>query len=292
MISKLVWYLERSRTYRALKRHDRVRRHFNYGNLATLAVLTTPKCLDDAVWSLWSWMRALEGKITPRLFVDGTVAAAERQLFDSHFPGIRIDELRPWLATRNEIGPYVRKLIDSFPLGGKAALVACLGLDGNAIYSDSDILAFNAPNQLIDGVMAGSVLYMQDRYGSNYDQVISTAMAAKGLTLPPQVNSGLIALPKQKVTPAMLEGFLTDFTDWKRLQESWFSEQTLTAMLMGMAHGTPLDRDQYVVSLDRQFVFERDVDYRSITARHFTGPVRHVMYLKGIPHLMTLAERT
>jgi hypothetical protein len=40
-----------------------------------------------------------------------------------------------------------------------------------------------------------------------------------------------------------------------------------------------------VVSLNRQFFHEKAEDYSSIAVRHFTGPVRHVMDLKGIPFL-------
>lgn len=288
MISKLLWYLERSRR---CPPPPRIKRRFATGNEATLAVLTTPKCIDDAVWSLWSWLRALEGRITPRLFVDGPLSPAQRALFTEHFPGIPVDELRPWLAARSDIGPNTRRLIGSFPLGGKAALVACLGVDGPAIYSDSDVLAFTPPTRMMDGLAASTAQYLLDGATSNYDRVISAAATARGLELPPTVNSGLIALPRGVVTPALLEDCLTDFTAWDGLRESWFSEQTLVAVMMGRVGGQPLPAPEYVVSLQRQFVFERDIDYRRIAVRHFTGPVRHVMYLKGIPFLTRLPER-
>jgi hypothetical protein len=252
--------------------------------------------MDDAVWSLWSWMRVLEGKVTPRLFVDGVVTAEHRGLFENHFPGIHVHELRPWLAQRQDLGPQLRKLITAFPLGGKAALVAALSQDGPSIYSDSDILAFNRPAQLIDGLSSNKPLYMLDRYGSNYGPAVVAAVNEQHLSLPDQVNSGLIVLPKNCLSLAALETFLERFTGWEQLGQSWFSEQTLVALMMSVAKGEPLKRDDYVVSLDRQFVFERDVDYRHIAVRHFTGPVRHVMYLKGIPFLIKQftkpAERT
>jgi hypothetical protein len=286
MISKLFWRYERSRSYPALARHAQVRRSFTYGTQATINVLTVPKCMDDAVWSLWSWMRVLEGKVTPRLFVDGIVTEEHRRLFENHFPGIHVHELRPWLGQRQDLGPQLRKLISAFPLGGKAALVAALSQDGPSIYSDSDILAFNRPAQLIDGLSGNKPLYMLDRYGSNYGPAVVAAVREQQLSLPDQVNSGLIVLPKNCVNLAALEDFLVRFSGWEQLGQSWFSEQTLVALMMSVAKGEPLKRDDYVVSLDRQFVFERDVDYRHIAVRHFTGPVRHVMYLKGIPFLI------
>ena len=292
MISKLFWRYERSRSYPTLTRHAQVRRSFAYGPMATINVLTVPKCMDDAVWSLWSWMRVLEGKVTPRLFVDGAVTAEHRRLFDDHFSGIQVHELRPWLGQRQDLGPQLRRLITSFPLGGKAALVAALSQDGPSIYSDSDVLAFNRPTQLIDGLTGKKPLYMLDRYGSNYASVVVEAVQEQQLSLPDQVNSGLIVLPKNSLNLTALEEFLERFAGWEQLGQSWFSEQTLIALMLSAAQGEPLKRDDYVVSLDRQFVFERDVDYRRIAVRHFTGPVRHVMYLKGIPFLIKLAERT
>ena len=296
MISKLFWRYERSRSYPALAQHAQVRRSFSNGTQATINVLTVPKCMDDAVWSLWSWMRVLEGKVTPRLFVDGVVTEEHRGLFENHFPGIHVHELRPWLGQRQDLGPQLRKLITAFPLGGKAALVAALSQDGPSIYSDSDILAFNRPAQLIDGLSSNKPLYMLDRYGSNYGPAVVAAVNEQHLSLPDQVNSGLIVLPKNCLSLAALETFLERFTGWEQLGQSWFSEQTLVALMMSVAKGEPLKHDDYVVSLDRQFVFERDVDYRHIAVRHFTGPVRHVMYLKGIPFLIKQftkpAERT
>jgi hypothetical protein len=292
MITKLFWHYERRRSYPALARHGEVRRSFAYGTQAEVAVLTVPKCMDDAVWSLWSWMSVLEGQVTPRLFVDGAVSATQRQVFSDHFPGIRIDELRPWLALRQDLGPNIRKLIEVFPLGAKAALILALSVDGPAIYSDSDVLAFNAPEQLMAGLRKCRPMYMLDRYGSNYTPAVVAAIQAQGLPLPDHVNSGLVALPKGCLDLALLERFLAGFTAWDRLKESWFSEQTLVAMLLGAAHGEALDRDDYVVSLDRQFVFERDVEYQRVKVRHFTGPVRHVMYLKGIPWLLQHARRS
>jgi hypothetical protein len=286
VISKLVWYYERNRGYPALARHREVRRRFRYGDRLRLAVLAVPKGMDDAIWALWSWMRELEGIAFPSLFVDGVVPPERRRELEEHFPGIEVQELGPWLRRRDDLGPQVRRLIDAFPLGKKAALVAALSLDGPSLYSDSDVLAFNRPEQLITALEAGRHLHMLDRYGSNFAPAVLEAIRAKGLPLADQLNSGLLLLPKGGLDLAALERFLEGFDAWERLRESWFSEQTLLGMAMSLAGSTPFDQDDYVVSLDRQFVFEKDVDYAGIAARHFTGPVRHVMYLKGIPWLL------
>jgi hypothetical protein len=286
VISKLVWYYERKRSYPALARHREVRRKFRHGDRVRLAVLTVPKCIDDAIWSLWTWMHELEGIAWPSLFVDGKISDEQRHELEAHFPGIVIEELMPWLKRRTDFGPQMQRLIDAFPLGKKTALVAALSIDGMALYSDSDVLAFNRPTQLLAGIEEKKSFYMLDRYGSNYAPVVLDGIKEQGLTIADQLNSGLILLPHHCLDMAAMERFLARFTAWDRLSENWFTEQTTTGLMLTQAGAQPLDKDAYVVSLQRQFVFERDVDYSQIAARHFTGPVRHVMYLKGLPWLL------
>jgi hypothetical protein len=55
---------------------------------------------------------------------------------------------------------------------------------------------------------------------------------------------------------------------------------------MRNAQAQPLPHDRYVVNLRRQFYWERDANYKTIAARHFTGPVRHVMYRYGMPAIL------
>jgi hypothetical protein len=60
----------------------------------------------------------------------------------------------------------------------------------------------------------------------------------------------------------------------------------MSNILMRNAQAQPLPRDRYVIRICPQFYWKLDVDYESIAARHFTGPVRHVMYRYGMPAIL------
>jgi hypothetical protein len=55
---------------------------------------------------------------------------------------------------------------------------------------------------------------------------------------------------------------------------------------MWNANAQALPDSRYVISNRRQFYWEKDVDYTTIVARHFTGTVRHVMYRYGMPEIL------
>ena len=67
--------------------------------------------------------------------------------------------------------------------------------------------------------------------------------------------------------------------------ESWFIDQTVIALLMGAVGGQPLPADRYVVSTRGQFYFEPELPSAGLVARHYTTPVRHLMYGRAMPLL-------
>ena len=103
---------------------------------------------------------------------------------------------------------------------------------------------------------------------------------ALGLTPRHGLNGGLQLLSRGCLDLNLAARLLAARSD----AASWFTEQTLLALLMPKA-AEPLPPERYVISTRRQFYWETDVDYDAIAIRHFTGPVRHVMYLSGLPRL-------
>jgi hypothetical protein len=90
----------------------------------------------------------------------------------------------------------------------------------------------------------------------------------------------LLYIPKGALFPDLAKQLLST---WNPPVTSWYTEQTTLGALMRKANASPLPKDRYVISIRRQFYWERDVDYGAIVARHFTGTVRHVMYKSGMP---------
>jgi hypothetical protein len=60
----------------------------------------------------------------------------------------------------------------------------------------------------------------------------------------------------------------------------------LIAALLAKVPSQVLPNSSYVVSTQRQFDHVANVKYEQITLRHFVGPVKHLMYLRGMPHLI------
>jgi hypothetical protein len=73
---------------------------------------------------------------------------------------------------------------------------------------------------------------------------------------------------------------------WRPPGGSWFAEQTVLSIMLRDVDTEALPSNRYVISNCRQFYWEKDVDYKKIVARHFTGTVRHVMYRYGLPEIL------
>ena len=175
----------------------------------------------------------------------------------------------------------VRSFVEQHRLGLKLGLVLLYQEQGRVLYLDSDVLAFHPPREVLEAMRAGGgTRYLLDPGTGTFDQRLVATARARGLPPPGPLNSGVLLLDRGCVRLEEVEQLLEGGTD----ASSWFTEQTLLALLL-MPVGEPLPPDRYVVSTQRQFYWEQDVDYGAIAVRHFTGPTRHVMYLKGLPLL-------
>jgi hypothetical protein len=165
--------------------------------------------------------------------------------------------------------------------------VLALNRSGAVLYSDSDVLAFNRPDELLMAIDDGRACYLQEESVGVYDERVVAAARELGSSPVAAMNSGLMYAPQGRLDGDFAEAVMERFTTQPAGEQSWFSEQTLFAILMGRLPALALPQETYVVSNRRQFFFERDFDYRRLKVRHFTGPVRHVMYIKGLPFLLS-----
>jgi len=173
--------------------------------------------------------------------------------------------------------------LDHHSLGKKLGIILALQAERSLLYSDQDVLAFNFPAQLSTGIARGVPLYICEENSGCFDADILDRAQELGLPHAPQLNSGLLFIPQNGLAVDLAAQLLAG---WRPPMRSWFTEQTVLSVLMQQAGSLPLARENYVVSNRRQFYWEPDVDYSSIAARHFTGPVRHLMYGKGMPKVI------
>lgn len=284
LTTKPIWWWERNRYYAIRNRHDRLPSlTVKQGNLR-FVVLTTPSTLNDALWSAWSWYRFLRD-LDCRLMivVDGAISVAQRSAAERLFQRITIDGTE-WACNyvRPRV-PGVQLFFDRHPLGRKLALILALSDRFPLIYSDHDVLAFRRPKELLEAIRGNTPCYFSEEGDGARDWQIAERARQLGFEYAPKFNSGFLYIPQGSLSIRRAGQILAT---WRTRNESWFSEQTVLSFMLQNIHAEPLPADRYVIRNCRQFYWERDVDYAAITARHFTTPVRHVMYKYGMPLLL------
>ncbi len=247
-------------------------------------VLTTPDTFSDALWTAWSWYRFLrEESCSLHIAVDGVVSEDLRKAATRLFPGIQIDTAQ-WACeyVRTRV-PGIQHFFDNHPTGRKLALILALSDREPLIYSDYDVLAFRRPDELFALMCRDVPCYFPEEVDGTRDLQITQRAQQLGLDYIPQFNCGFLYVPKGALSIRLAGQILAT---WRAPGESWFAEQTVLSFMLRQLHPEPLPSDRYVISIRRQFYWEKDVDYSNIAARHFTGPVRHVMYKYGMPIIL------
>jgi hypothetical protein len=281
LLTKPVWWWERHRSYPIRSQFDRLPPAPVHPAPRKYVVLTTATALNDALWTAWSWYRFLHrGQFELQFAIHGNITEAEDSAARQLFPGVRIDCVESLIADLCASHPALGGFIQQHPLGKKLGLLLALSQQSATLYSDHDVLAFNPPAEVLDLAEKETPFYIEEEYDGNLDPAIVDRARALGLDYISRLNSGLLYVPRGALSPDLAAALLTN---WRPPMTSWYSEQAVLSVLMCRVHATPLPRNRYVVSNRRQFYWEADVDYSTIVARHFTGPVRHLMYSKGIP---------
>jgi hypothetical protein len=284
ILTKPIWWWERKSRYPIRVQFHRLPPIPVRPSARHLVVLCTPESLHDALWAAWSWYRFLHDRqFELRIVVDGSVPESETAAACKLFPGLRIFNVERDVASVLESTPALASFVRKHPLGKKLAFILAHSQENSILYADHDVLAFNAPVELLARIDAGSPCYMEEEREGNLDPVLLERCGSLGLEHFSKMNSGLLFIPKGILSSHLAGEILSN---WRPPMVSWFSEQTVLSVLMRQANAISLPRERYVITTRRQFYFEEDVDYKTIAARHFTGTVRHLMYKFGMPVLL------
>lgn len=282
--TKPVWWWERRRSYPIRSRYQQLPPLPVKGGRVRFVVLTTPETLSDALWTAWSWYRYLRHEDCKlEIAVDGVVSAAQAAAAAQLFPGIAIYPAESACRYVCEREPALETFFHGHPTGRKLALILALSDQGPVLYSDHDVLAFSPPRELLASIRRNVACYFPEEVDGTRDPSIVERAKSLGLDYIPGFNSGFLfipggALPMKKAAEIL--------ATWRPPGDSWFTEQTVLSVMLRDVNAEALPSSRYVISVCRQFYWERDVDYKTIAARHFTGPVRHVMYGRGMPWVL------
>ena len=246
-----------------------------------LVVLTTEKTFNNARWSAYSELKNLGGELSLTLVIDAPKWKINlAQVAQKLFPGVQLLTTHELCGQLPAEATALRKLAAQHPMGRKLATLFTLNQTSPIIFSDDDVMAFSPLTEIVEWAQkkcAGPALFIQEA-ATNHDPTLRAEGEEMGLRAAEQINVGLLALPKGQLNFEKLEALLTH-AEGKPL--SWFPDTTALAFQLAEGRGLPMET--YVVNCQRQFWHEADVNYTRIKLRHFVGPVRHLLRLRGIP---------
>ena len=281
---KLIWTWERNRPSFSRFYLNRlpVSTCCRTNGIPSINVLCTPSTLTEAAYSAWSWCDQLGSSFALRIVVDGRFdnkyASAIQSLIDGLEIVSALDLIDPDLLQSKGLGPLGYK----HPMGRKLLLSLSLQRYEDHIYSDNDVLIFNYPESIVSAHQRQAPAYNQESTQPCYSDEILHRAADLCLQPCNALNGGLLYFPKNSMNIDLANELALAKID---ADYSWFDEQTIFSVLMNQASAQPLSKDLYVVNTQRQFWPGKDVDYAAIVSRHFTSPVRHLMYAHGYPVL-------
>lgn len=282
--TKPIWWWERRRSYPIRSCYDRLPPLPVKSGGMRFVVLTTPETLSDALWAAWSWYRFLRDENCGlHIAVDGTISEGERAAAGRLFPGVSIDSAEwacHYVCARV---PGLHTFFENHPTGRKLALILALSDRGPVVYSDYDVLAFSRPHELLACMGRNTPCYFPEEVDGTRDAQIAERAKQLGLEYIPKFNCGFLYIPQGALSIDLASQILAT---WRAPGESWFAEQTVLSFMLRELRAEALPPSRYVISNCRQFYWEKDVNYTAIAARHFTTPVRHVMYRYGMPIIL------
>ena len=289
LLTRPVWQWERHRPYPVRQRFAQLPPIASAPASKRFAVLTTPAALPDALWAAWSWFRFLQPEsFELHLAVDGTLPQEDLRKAGSLFPGIFVYDVNTVVEQFCSGRPALSNFMRHHPIAKQVGISLALSCQGAVIYSDHDVCAFNHPGELLDAIDAEKPCYFPDTGKVCHDPSLLEILQAKGIQHIENLNAGFLYIPQNSLPVDLAEEILSP---WSPLPRHYFTPQTVMSTLMHAAHAKPLPASRYLISNCRQFYWQKDVDYAAIAARHFTGPVRHVLYKFGMPFLLRQAQQ-
>ncbi len=249
---------------------------------AVVAVLCGQHQFLEGLWSLSSWMRQLSSVMNAVLLLDGKVSAGEEELFHKLFPDGLLLELDAFLAGRS-LPPYLNRFVLNNWTAKKLAAVFELQKEYSVLYSDCDVIAFDYPSEIIDSIKENRSAFMCDPVGYDLDPWLTRRAEEAGIPVTNHFNAGLAYVPQGEMKDSVLKAMLGD---WQPHFNSHHAEQTLFSILLDPKVTRPLTPERYALSWQGVWLFEKDLDNRSLVCRHYVGPIRHRMYLSAYPFLL------
>lgn len=234
-------------------------------------------------------MRQWGDRLELVVIVDGSVTEAMRRQFQRCFPGGTLAEAREYLGDFAKTSPALEAFIRENYYGRKFGVLLKMNQEHPVLYSDNDVLVWDWPRELAEAMEEGGSVYYNSSPDSPFAPSVVERFRARGLELPGDFNAGILYLPQGRLDLTLTLELLREIPSGDRHH---FIEQALLAGLSARGRLQALSEERYCLSMQGMWPGQGDIaSYEGLVARHYTGPVRHWMYLKGYPRLRDAVRR-
>ncbi len=244
--------------------------------------LTAPRKLDFEVFSYSSEEMLPEQVASARSFLkfagepttfsivsDGSHSVRSISLLQKIHPRIRVARAEEFLP--RDAPAAMHDYLAHHPTGKQLALLMSLPRDQPALYFDSDVLFFPGASALAS--LPPETLYLSDAQFAGDERLLRDQTEKSN-----PVNTGVL--------------FLVRSLDWSlafdRFAElkgapNFFTNQTLTHLVLHANRAQPFDPARFILKLDDQFIFRDLYASPEIVLRHYVNPVRYKFWCARAP---------
>lgn len=229
--------------------------------------------VPEQVRSIRSFLRHVGRPATYTVVSDGSHSEETTRLLQTIDPVVSVrpsgEQLPPDLPER------FRHYVTTHPTGKQLGLIMSLPRHGPTLYADSDILFFAGADDLVRCAAARDVpaFYLPDCQQGSADERIFRAPNEASRP----VNCGLLLLFEKLDWSLGIERYLELVGE-----PNFFTNQTITHLVMHANGARPLDERKYVLQLDDQTIYPDRYASAHLALRHYVNPVRHKFWTTSL----------
>jgi hypothetical protein len=221
--------------------------------------------LPEQIASIRSFLRSVGRPKSFTVVSDGSYSDRSIGLLQKVDPSVKVKlSIDP---AADNLPEKFRRYLMTHPTGKQLALIMSLPVSGPTLYVDSDVLFFGGA---IDLAMRAAdrnlpAYYLADCQFSGDERLLLDAKEKQN-----PINTGVMLLFNKLDWSLAVDRFL-------KLSgpPNFFTNQTLTHLVMHANGARPLDPARYVLQLDDQFVYSDRYASAGLALRHYVNPVRH-----------------
>lgn len=221
--------------------------------------------LPEQVASIRSFLRYVGRPKNFTVVSDGSHSERSVQLLERLDPAVSVQLAMP--LPPNHLPEKFRRYLSTHPTGKQLALIMSLPATGPALYIDSDVLFFPSAVDLIGraGEAGVSAYYLADCQFFGDARLLRSASEEEQ-----PVNTGFLLLFEKLDWSLGISRFLE-----LEGEPNFFTNQTITHLVMHENGARSFDPVKYVLQLDDQFVYPDRYAGAALALRHYVNPVRH-----------------